>query len=87
MPVGAVCEDEVVQIKRLVDDLTAVCEATDGNLFNIVDLPFSPSVHRDFGRVCEEMAVYFSDSRSARAALVIARLPKNIRLAVMACHS
>ena len=72
--------DMAAQIRRVFDNLTAVCEAAGGSLNDIVKLNvFLPDLGH-FALVNEIMAGYFSEPYPARAAVGVASLPKGAQV-------
>jgi len=65
-----------VQIKRVFDNLSAVCEAAGGTLQDIVKLNIFLTDLENFAIVNEVMATYFTSPYPARAAIGVAALPK-----------
>ena len=65
-----------VQIKRVFDNLSAVCEAAGGTLQDIVKLNIFLTDLENFAVVNEVMATYFTSPYPARAAIGVAALPK-----------
>lgn len=68
--------DMASQIRRVFDNLTAVCQAAGGELDDIVKLNVFLTDLGDFPIVNEIMAEYFSEPYPARAAIGVAALPK-----------
>lgn len=68
--------DISAQIHQVFKNLTAVCEATGGELNNIVKLNIFLTDLNNFPIVNEIMAQYFSQPYPARAAVGIKELPK-----------
>jgi len=68
--------DMASQIRRVFDNLTAVCQAAGGELDDIVKLNVFLTDLGDFPVVNEIMAEYFSEPYPARAAIGVAALPK-----------
>lgn len=64
------------QIRRVFDNLSAVCQAAGGELDDIVKLNVFLTDLGDFPIVNEIMAEYFSEPYPARAAIGVAALPK-----------
>ena len=64
------------QIKRVFENLKAVCEAAGGGLQDIVKLNIFLTDLGNFGSVNEVMATYFQTPYPARAAIGVAALPK-----------
>jgi reactive intermediate/imine deaminase len=65
------------QIHQVFKNLTAVCEASKGNLNDIVKLNIFLTDLSNFPIVNEIMAQYFDQPYPARAAVGIKELPKN----------
>ncbi len=68
--------DISVQIKRVFENLKAVCEAAGGSLQDIVKLNIYLTDLAHFTTVNEIMATYFQQPYPARAAVGVAQLPK-----------
>jgi len=68
--------DMAAQIRRVFDNLAAVCEAAGGSLADIVKLNVYLTDLAHFPLVNEIMADYFSEPYPARAAIGVASLPK-----------
>jgi reactive intermediate/imine deaminase len=64
------------QIKRVFENLSAVCEAAGGTLQDIVKLNIFLTDLGNFTCVNEVMATYFEKPYPARAAIGVAALPK-----------
>lgn len=64
------------QIRRVFDNLSAVCEAAGGGLRDIVKLNIFLTDLSHFALVNEIMAEYFQQPYPARAAIGVAALPK-----------
>jgi len=64
------------QIKRVFENLKAVCEASGGSLQDIVKLNIFLTDLGNFATVNEVMATYFQTPYPARAAIGVAALPK-----------
>lgn len=65
------------QIRRVFDNLKAVCEAADGSLADIVKLNIFLTDLGNFQLVNQIMGEYFTQPYPARAALGINTLPRN----------
>lgn len=65
------------QIRRVFDNLKAVCEAAGGSLADIAKLNIFLTNLSNFQLVNQIMGEYFAQPYPARAALGIASLPKN----------
>ena len=68
-------EGEENQIRRVFDNIQAVCKAAGCNLNDIVKLNISLKDLSIFNKVNEIMLDYFEEPYPARAALQVARLP------------
>ncbi|ASK35937.1 RidA family protein [Alloalcanivorax mobilis] len=68
--------DMQAQIRRVFDNLSAVCEAAGGGLQDIVKLNIFLTDLSHFALVNEIMAGYFQQPYPARAAIGVAALPK-----------
>lgn len=68
--------DIKVQVRRVFDNLKAVCEASGGSLGDIVKLNIFLTDLGNFAAVNEVMATYFQQPYPARAAIGVASLPK-----------
>jgi len=66
------------QITQVFKNLQAVCEASDGNLSNIVKLNIFLTDLNNFSLVNEIMAKFFQAPYPARAAIEISKLPKEV---------
>ena len=65
------------QIRRVFDNLKAVCEAAGGTLADIAKLNIFLTDLSNFQLVNQIMGEYFAQPDPARAALGVASLPKN----------
>lgn len=70
--------DIATSIRRVFDNLTAVCEASGGKLQDIVKLNIYLTDLGNFATVNELMATYFQEPYPARAAIGVAALPKGV---------
>lgn len=71
-----ISEDFSEQTHQMFKNLHAVCQATGGNLNNLVKLTIYLTDLSHFGTVNEIMAQYFDEPYPARAAVGIKSLPK-----------
>lgn len=69
-----------VHIRRVFDNLSAVCEAAGGSLQDIVKLNIFLTDLSHFPTVNEIMAQYFEQPYPARAAIGVASLPKGAQV-------
>ncbi|MCA1798484.1 MAG: RidA family protein [Xanthomonadaceae bacterium] len=70
------------QIRRVFDNLAAVCVAAGGSLDDIVKLNVYLTDLGDFAKVNEVMADCFGEPYPARAAVGVAALPKGVPVEV-----
>jgi len=68
------------QIRRVFDNLSAVCNAAGGSLDDIVKLTIFLTDIGDFPQVNTIMGQYFSTPYPARAAVQVAALPKSVNV-------
>ncbi|BAZ92453.1 endoribonuclease [Thiohalobacter thiocyanaticus] len=68
--------DMAAQVRRVFDNLGAVCEAAGGSLNDIAKLNIFLTDLSHFPLVNEIMQEYFSEPYPARAAIGVASLPK-----------
>ena len=64
------------QVRRVFENLKAVCEAAGGSLADVVKLTVYLTDLDDFGTVNRVMGEYFSEPYPARAAVGVAALPR-----------
>jgi reactive intermediate/imine deaminase len=69
--------DIEAQVRRVFDNLSAVCEAAGGSLQDIAKLNIFLTDLANFATVNKVMAEYFEQPYPARAAIGISQLPKN----------
>ncbi len=69
--------DISIQIRRVFDNLQAVCQAAGGDLSDIVKLNIFLTDLSHFPIVNDIMAEYFAQPYPARAAIGVASLPKD----------
>ena len=70
--------DMGAQVRRVFDNLTAVCEAAGGSLRDIVKLNIFLTDLSHYAQVNDIMAEYFQEPYPARAAVGVAALPKGV---------
>jgi len=68
------------QIRRVFDNLAAVCAAAGGSLDDIVKLTVFLTDMGDFPQVNTIMGQYFTAPYPARAAVQVAALPKGVNI-------
>ncbi|NND44238.1 MAG: RidA family protein [Xanthomonadales bacterium] len=76
--------DIEAQVRRVFDNLQAVCEAAGGNLGQVLKLTVYLTDMGDFGTVNAVMDEYFSAPYPARAAVGVASLPRGAAVEVEA---
>jgi len=64
------------QVKRVFDNLRAVCRAAGGDFDRVVRVTVYLTDLANFAKVNEVMATYFKDPYPARAAIGVASLPR-----------
>lgn len=67
-----------VHVRRVFDNLLAVCEAAGGDFSNVVKLNIYLTDLGNFAKVNEAMAEYFVEPYPARAAVGVKELPKGV---------
>lgn len=72
--------DIKVHIRRVFDNLQAVCKASGGDLSDIVKLNIFLTDLGNFASVNEVMAEYFNQPFPARAAIGVSELPKGAQV-------
>ena len=73
-----VSDDMEANIRRVFDNLKAICEASGGTLADIAKLNIFLTDLGNFALVNEVMATYFEQPYPARAAVGVASLPKGV---------
>ena len=68
------------QIRRVLDNLSAVCTAAGGSLDDIVKLGVFLTDMNDFPQVNSIMGQYFTVPYPARAAVEVSALPKGVNV-------
>lgn len=79
--------DIAVQIRRVFDNLRAVCQGAGGDLTGIVKLTIYLTDLSHFARVNEIMIEYFREPYPARVAIGVAALPRGAAVEVEAIMS
>ena len=72
------------RVRRVFDNLDAVCKASGGNLADIVKLTVFLTDMGNFPQVNAVMGEYFSEPYPARAAVGVASLPKAVDIEIEA---
>ena len=71
-------------VRRVFDNLSAVCKAAGGSLEGIIKLTVFLTDMGNFPRVNAVMGEYFSEPYPARAAVGVASLPKGVEVEIEA---
>jgi len=77
-------KDAREQTKQVMDNLGAVLKEAGVNFSNVVKTTIFLADMSDFMAVNEVYAAYFDDNPPARAAVQVARLPKDVRVEIEA---
>ena len=72
--------DMEADIRRVFENLKAICEEAGGSLADIVKLNIFLTDLGNFALVNEVMATYFEQPYPARAAIGVAALPKDVKV-------
>ncbi|HAU1355476.1 TPA: RidA family protein [Legionella pneumophila] len=76
-----ICSDDIkLQITKVLENLSAVCEEAGGSLANIVKLNVYLTDLSHFPLINEAMSRYFSEPYPARAAIEVSALPKGAKV-------
>ena len=70
------------QVRRVFDNLQAVCEAAGGSLNDLVKINVYLINLANFAKVNEIMATYFDEPYPARAAVGVAALPRGAEVEI-----
>jgi reactive intermediate/imine deaminase len=70
------------QVRRVFDNLKAVCEAAGGSLNDVVKINVYLIDLGNFAKVNEIMATYFAQPYPARAAVGVAALPRGAQVEI-----
>lgn len=77
-----VSDDFAEQAHQVFKNLSAVCEAADGSLNDMVKVNIFLMDLSQFGTVNEVMSQYFQQPYPARAAVQVSRLPKDVAIEI-----
>ena len=77
-----VSEDFTEQAQQVFKNLVAVCEAAGGNINDMVKVNIFLQDLANFATVNEIMSQYFQKPYPARAAVQVARLPKDVAIEI-----
>lgn len=70
------------QTKQVLENLKAVLEAAGANMNNVVKVTVYLKDINDFGEMNKIYAEYFKENPPARAAVEVARLPKDVKIEI-----
>ncbi|MDG1750065.1 MAG: RidA family protein [Thalassotalea sp.] len=77
-----VSDDFAAQAHQVFKNLSAVCEAADGSLNDMVKVNIFLMDLSQFATVNEVMSQYFQQPYPARAAVQVSRLPKDVAIEI-----
>ncbi len=77
-----ISEDVAGQTRQVLENLSAVLEAADTNLSNVVKTTVFLADMNDFAAMNEVYAEFFSENKPARATVQAARLPRDARVEI-----
>lgn len=77
-----ISEDFTEQTQQVFKNLVAVCEAAGGNINDMVKVNIFLQDLANFATVNEIMSQYFEQPYPARAAVQVARLPKDVAIEI-----
>ncbi|MGB2742700.1 MAG: RidA family protein [Cognaticolwellia sp.] len=77
-----ISDDFSEQTQQVFKNLVAVCEAAGGNINDMVKLNIFLQDLENFATVNEIMSQYFQQPYPARAAVQVARLPKDVAIEI-----
>lgn len=77
-----ISEDFTEQTQQVFKNLIAVCEAAGGNINDMVKVNIFLQDLTNFATVNEIMSQYFQQPYPARAAIQVARLPKDVAIEI-----
>ncbi|USG99848.1 RidA family protein [Thermococcus argininiproducens] len=72
------------QTHQVLKNIKAIVEAAGGTLNNVVKVTVYLDDMDDFAEMNEVYSQYFSESKPARAAIEVSRLPKNVKIEIEA---
>jgi reactive intermediate/imine deaminase len=77
-----ISEDFTEQTQQVFKNIVAVCEAAGGNINDMVKVNIFLQDLANFATVNEIMSQYFQQPYPARAAVQVARLPKDVAIEI-----
>lgn len=82
---GKLVEGDIgAQTHQVLKNIRAIVEAAGGTLNNVVKVTVYLDDMDDFAEMNEVYSQYFSESKPARAAIEVSRLPKNVKIEIEA---
>ncbi len=82
-PEGKLAGDTIQeQTRQVLENLKAVLEAAGANMNNVVKVTVYLKDMNDFGEMNKIYAEYFKENPPARAAVEVARLPKDVKIEI-----
>ena len=82
---GKLVEEDIgAQTHQVLKNIKAIVEAAGGTLNNVVKVTVYLDDMDDFAEMNEVYSQYFSESKPARAAIEVSRLPKNVKIEIEA---
>ena len=76
--------DIKAQTRQVLENIKAILEAAGAGLENVVKVTVYLKDMNDFGAMNEVYAEYFGESKPERAAIEVARLPKDVGIEIEA---
>ena len=82
---GKLVEGDIgAQTHQVLKNIKAIVEAAGGTLNNVIKVTVYLDDMDDFAEMNEVYSQYFSESKPARAAIEVSRLPKNVKIEIEA---
>ena len=79
-----VSEDIQAQTRQSIENIKAIVNEAGGELSDIVKVNVFVKNIEDFDKINEVYAEYFSEAKPARALVEVARLPRDVKIAIEA---
>ncbi len=76
--------DIKAQTRQVLENIKAILEAAGAGLENVVKVTVYLKDMNDFGAMNEVYSEYFGESKPARAAVEVSRLPKDVKIEIEA---
>ncbi len=82
---GNLVEGDIkAQTRQVLENIKAILEAAGAGLENVVKVTVYLKDMNDFGAMNEVYSEYFGESKPARAAVEVSRLPKDVKIEIEA---